>query len=288
MNSRKEQIKLDALSVPVGHTTRDIPCPKCPDQNRERGSFTVTRLETGLVYHCYRASCGFKGFIPSLGYELDTKSAEKPSVPKVFRRPLRKLPLRIRKWIKRTYRLTDADIKYNELKYDYKENRIWQPFTSIEGHNLGCSVKKLPRRFANDDVDMESFLSGQKSIAYWQADVPRLDFPIEYDAIHKKRRAGIALVEDKLSAIRVNRFMRCVSLSGSELDDEQVACLSGLTDEIVLALDFDTWFQKGSAAKGYKFWKKYSFFFKKFTVRMIKNDPKEMSNLEIIQEIVDD
>lgn len=287
MNKLKDQIKLDALSLSVGETTRDILCPKCAaNGDSEKGSFTVTRLDSGIVYHCYRASCNFKGFVPSLGYELNTHQTDKTFEPKIFRRPLKRLPIDINKWIKRTYRLTKEEIKYNELKYDYTENRLWQPITSVEGYKIGATTKKLPRSFAREEVDMEKFLTGQKSISYWEKDVPRLDFPIEYNAIKQKERPGIVIVEDKLSAIRVNRFMRCCSLSGSHIDDKQIAELSRLTDNIVLALDFDTWFQKGGEAKGLKFYRKYSLFFKSFQVRMIKNDPKEMTNLEIIQEII--
>lgn len=287
MQKLRDQVKLEALSLEVDDETREIDCPKCvANGDVEKGSFTVKRTAPGLLYNCYRTKCGFHGFIPSLGYELRTHSRETDFTPKVFHRPLRSLPKRIRAWLRETYRLTDEEIRYNEIKYDYSENRLWQPITSIEGLILGSTAKKLPREFATPDCDIERYLTGQKSIAYWEADVPRLDFPIDSPSCREKRRGGICVVEDKLSAIRVNQFMRCCSLSGSHIDDNQAGALSQLCDTMVLALDFDTWFKKGDQAKGVKLYQKYGLFFRKFEVRMIQVDPKEMSDDEILEEIV--
>lgn len=282
MSSRlKEEVKLSALSLKVGETDRDTPCPDCGVS----GDFTITRTDTGLLYHCYRAKCEFSGFIPSFGYELAAHSTEPHFAPKYFNRPLKPLPPRIRAWLKETYFLTDRQIRDNELKYDYIENRLWQPLVGPDGYSHGCTAKKLPREFATRDCDIEAYHAGVKSVAYWETASPHLDFPVDAPAHMRATRAhGICLVEDKLSAIRVNQFIRCAALCGSNLDDQQVALLAGLTDRIVLALDFDTW--HGDEAKSYKFWKKYSLFFRDFQLRMIVNDPKEQTDEQILREIV--
>jgi hypothetical protein len=278
----REIIKLESLALGISETTREVPCPSC----KHKGDFTITRTDAGLLYRCYRAKCDIHGFIPSLGYELATHSEQRLFTPKHFNRPLRPLPPRIRKWLRATYYLTPEQIRKNELKYDYIENRLWQPITSFEGYQLGCTAKKLPREFASDECDIETYLAGVKSIAYWETDTAHLDFPADITRAEAKGRPrGIALVEDKLSAIRVNQFVRCAALGGSNIDDRQIAALSNLTDTIVLALDYDTWEGDGES-KSIKLWRKYSLFFKSFQLRLIKNDPKDMTNNEIEQEIV--
>lgn len=287
MAKKSEHIKLEALSLHIDETTRGIMCPWCADRHDvERGSFVVTRLSEGLVYKCHRAKCSHSGFIPTVGWEL-TRKKEKVFEPKYLRRPLKKLPIKVRNWLAEKYLIDRSMQELQEFKYDFTENRLYMPIYDLLSREMGGVSKKLPERLATIETDMDKFHQGEKAIAYWFEDVPKLHFPKRQECEWK---VPITLVEDIPSAIRVQSVTGrvCVSLLGSGLTNEQVGYLTSITDHIILALDADTWDrrkQKGGKALSIAYYELYSLFFKRFEMRIVSKDPKDMTDDEILNEV---
>lgn len=280
-------IKLDALDVAVGETTRNITCPFCAARGDIKpGTFAVTRSDTGVLYHCWRASCEAKGFIPSSGYTLADRPDKTEFAPKYFQHPLRELPVKLRMWLKDMYNLTDEDIRANEIKYSYTENRLALPITTIDGWKAGIITKRLPEQFLTLDTDIERYNMGRKSIVYWESDAVRLDFPS--NVTRRGYPDTVVLVEDKLSAIRLRQFGPAVSLCGSYLTDEMAGFLAVHYRHLIHATDADTWQNADKPSLGLRHYHQYGLFFQSFTVRHISKDPKDMTDLEIRQEIFGD
>lgn len=47
--------------------TRDLRCPECGNGTHDEKAFSVTVSEDAIVWHCFRASCGFSGGVSVLG-----------------------------------------------------------------------------------------------------------------------------------------------------------------------------------------------------------------------------
>lgn len=75
----KAQIALEALGVPV-ETTFSTECPICLGGEHRHKKLSVTRSPTGALFCCFRASCGFRGFV-SLGEGQTTEQFRKPEKP---------------------------------------------------------------------------------------------------------------------------------------------------------------------------------------------------------------
>lgn len=64
----KSQIALEALSM-APETTQTIECPICQGGQSREKKLSVTRRAAGAIFMCFRASCGFRGFVSLEGGE---------------------------------------------------------------------------------------------------------------------------------------------------------------------------------------------------------------------------
>ena len=70
MNSLQDFVRMEAEGLGVGATLSAVLCPACGGGERKSRKFSITRNPDGLLYHCFRASCGASGFIPTAGILL--------------------------------------------------------------------------------------------------------------------------------------------------------------------------------------------------------------------------
>lgn len=61
----KQGVRLLGENLAVGESTHPTVCPTCRGGRTHERSFSVTRQAEGLLWNCYRASCGEKGFLPT-------------------------------------------------------------------------------------------------------------------------------------------------------------------------------------------------------------------------------
>lgn len=259
-------IKLEALSLGVEEQTR-IRCPFC--QQGSEKDFTIFRTHVGVYYQCWHASCGEKGFIPSLGYKnLKETKLEKDHT---YKSELLPLTLEIIKFLFLKYNLSFTDIKNNGFKLNEENTRLFMSVMNEHGFEFGFVAKKLNPK-----------TNGPKTINYFN----------ERYAIHYPHRTSnylvtaskpLVVVEDILSSIRVSKFLPCVSILGSNLTTNHVIQLMKRTDHIILMLDLDTWQLKNP--KPIKFKKEFGLCFKHFDLVQVPKDPKDCSDEEL-QEVL--
>ena len=137
-------------------------------------------------------------------------------------------------------------------------NALMMPMRGVHGETLGY---------------MDRGFNGRKPKALMYPDVNSslLDFAMNQPT------KDICLVEDKLSAVRVSKYMTCASLSGCNLSVEDVKLLRKHTDSIYIMLDGD------AIAKAREIKDTYSLFFGNFSVIDLSNrpDPKDMTDKEL-------
>ena len=99
-------IKNEAISLSVGDTAQ-VDCCFCDKQNK----LSITRIDEGILYNCWSASCSGKGFIGSLPSCLMEKVSKKVFVPKMYNRPTKAWAGDELKWLCSKYHLKESTVR---------------------------------------------------------------------------------------------------------------------------------------------------------------------------------
>lgn len=257
----RKQIKLLASEYEVGDQTELIQCPACEGGSSHEPSFTMNVLPEGVVYICYRASCGIKGFVPNLRMgEIHVKPKIKQ--PKPFVHDESPLPEMMIAFLETKFPCMTRELLDSEgVMYSYERKRILVPMFDARGYRFGLMAR--------------SYESVPKAIAYHETySVPNLHFPLGYRPSQR-----VVIVEDQFSAmILCYQGIPSIALMGTHLSEEYVSHIASLgVHEVIFYLDAD------AVHKAIKFRREYSLEFK---TRLYYHelDPKDL-NHEQIQEL---
>ena len=274
----KAQLSHLNSELDVGETIRSIQCPFCL---RQDGDFAVTRTEDGLLYKCFRVACDSRGFIPSnLGHWSTSYSVtgviSKRCAGYPFESDIIRLSDKQINFLETTFHLTKKQLKYNKIRWCNHTERIIYPILSREG-----DIKGYVARYYKELSDKK--YDGVKSRTYW---INRTDnyynvsFPsINYSCLDVDNDELFVLVEDIPSSIRVSRYVQSIALLSNSIPTKAMGLLS--RKNVVIVLDND------AIAHALKIKQRYSLFFKSCQVIPIDKDPKNMSNEELLQNIID-
>jgi len=268
----KTQLSYLNSELEVGQTTRDAQCPFCLKQN---GDFAVTRVDDGLLYKCFRVACDSRGFVPiNMGIwcltgkhstKKDTLNKEYP-----FESFITKLNESQVNYLQSKFNLTIEELILNKIKWCKKTERIIYPILSKDG-----DVKGYVSRYYKELSDKK--YDGVKSRTYWinrDTNYYNVSFPyceINFDNL-------IVLVEDIISSIRIARHVPSMALLSNSIPTNAMKFLSG--KDVVIVLDND------ATTHALDIKQKYSLFFKSCQVIPVDNDPKNMNNENIINNII--
>lgn len=273
----KKQVKLLASGLHVGEDSGFTECPFCQVNHEEK--FSVTRLDTGLVYNCFRASCGAKGFI-STGY-WEAEYGEKPVRPK--QRP----------YVNRLHTPSDLDndffrgtwgIEPYGFKVTHRDEfalpmegpagnrRGWvirQPvWKGRECHRKGVEGK--PKALTYKDRAEDSRLA-------WASFVGYLPFTTDVSRGISKH---IVLVEDILSAYKVSQSLpkvaTGVALNGVDLGYQEVIEI-GKESPLVVSIFLDP----DATNAAYRIQAKWGLSFNYCRVITADRDPKDIDKEEL-------
>lgn len=252
-------IKEAAIDLDVGETTKSV-CPFCTASHEE--SFSITRIDEGIVYNCFRATCASKGFISShIGTVYKSKQKSKKTfTPHPFEKSLEPLPEYIVQLLFKKYELTEEELHEQRIRYFRDEHRLFLPCYDSRSDDFGGITKTLTegvRRF--------------KTINYFNRETSRLHYPLT----RISRKPAIAVAEDILSSIKVSRHVACVAALGHYLTLEQIKELRSQTDTLIIMLDNDVFH------KAVKLRKDYGFYFRNFHVILLSKDPKDTPDEEL-------
>jgi hypothetical protein len=276
----RTDILLAAEQLGIGESLKREECPACSAPER---SFSITRQEHGVLYNCFRASCSFRGFLPTSGVLYQTRAPRAEAKPNPYRGEL--LPL------------TDTDEQYFEDRFELSPVPMGVSVTDgghyamalyrPDGRQDGLIVRRggwtgepqMP-------VDRNRYCDGPKTVLYrdtlraatsWYAPVyEKLSCRYDVTALH---RGIIVLVEDCISAMKVAQAgVRACALVGAELNDDKVREIAQEhPTEVILALD------KDATGNAFKQARKYGLAFRKIRVACLERDIKDEDRRNVLE-----
>lgn len=267
-----ETLKLEAASLNQGDSVRGFTCPWCGHD--ESGS-VLRRVEGGLLFKCYHASCekseGYV-FIPSVGNSYYSKSAlNKEPKTRDYNHQLVPVKGKLRKRLKAEVDLTDAEIKHNRIMYNPENGSYVYTIFDFYGRQIGV-------------VDRSYSGRKPKAITYPFTQDPILHFPHQQSAPDDP----LILVEDIPSAIKVARYVRCAALLGSSLTRGMMSKALEVSKDIYLWMDDDVWQPHNLDNHKWKplpirYQQEYGYLCNKFNFLRTKDDPKDMPDMHIME-----
>jgi len=273
MSEIDNEILMMSKDLELGETFTTSSCPSCDGGIQKDRAFTITRMDQGYVYNCFRASCGLCGFVPTARPAKQTtgnnthksrgkatkpkKTRAKNFTPKMYTEGTININNTQSKYLQDKYTMSKAEIDSTRATYNLKRNTYVFPIYGRDGTKIGV----VDRDYTNGRKP--------KAITYLEQNEPLLHFPLQFAVA---RGGPTYLVEDQLSATKVSRYANSVALLGCNLTDEGVQVLKNVTDSIIFALDGD------ATNAALRLRKKYAGIFKRVAVVQLVDDPKDMSD----------
>lgn len=256
----RDKLILEGLELEVDER-RHAHCPFCEAAHED--SLWLLRTENGLFYECFRAKCGAKGFVSSTGQYREAKP--KSFKPRKFTGTLTTLPDDIRQLAEDRWGITSHELEVNRVKYAMEDRALYMPLMNIHGFEYGAETKLLyPKQ------------GQRKSMRYFDNEETHVHFPIQWSHTDDQ---PLVVVEDILSSIKAARILRSAALLGCELTERKALVLRMFSKDLVLALDPD------AVHKAFTFRKKYGLLFRSFQVAKLSDDPKDLPEEQLEEEL---
>jgi len=235
------EIQHEAAQLAEGQSTR-IVCPYCKGGSSGERSLSVTRTHDHRgKFYCFRASCDLGGGYVSLaqygggllsGYTKTNTNVAKTQIKGYVPEPLRD---KARKFLKRKYGLTDALIAYAAICSN-KDGRVIYTIFGPKRQRRGKVIRRYNNLF--DGVHERSTVPKSINVV----DDPKNPFISWYFAKRhpKKYTDTLIVVEDVLSALKLNPYFDAVALCGTVFSpDRQMEIKLKRYKTVYLALDND-------------------------------------------------
>ncbi len=252
-------IALEADSLALGESVQ-IYCDYCDNCKPYAPSLSITRVDAGAVFHCFRASCGAKGFVPVKGTPRLSigKKKNDDSINRYHLYTYELIPI-IGGW---SVSIPQEKLSEQGVLYNNTLGTVAFPVYDYFGKQYGW-------------VDRSYNGRQPKAINYIDDSQPRVHYPIQ----EWIEGYALYLVEDVVSSIRMSKFVNCASILGTHLDVNQLIELRKRTKEIVMVLDPD------AADKAVQHSCAMRALFDKVSVKFFSKDPKDMTDIELLKEI---
>ena len=275
-DSTQIQVLSDNTGLCVGDTSAIAICPYCLGGQTKERSFSVTRNSSGLLYICFRATCGQEGFIRTHG------TAYAPSKPQAKKlRPYTGEFLHLersdRRYFKERFGLSELvtfDFYYNE------QNNYVLPIFAPDGHSRGNVVRRPW------DGAPRTNCARTKACTYMHEDGPLLSWyginqeMVEYmpGKVSRWPVGVVVLVEDQISAMKVAQAGHVsAALLGCNLTADKVREIAQQVPiRVVIALDAD------ATETAFTMARKWHAAFDSLRVAILKEDLKDSPEEDIL------
>jgi len=262
MRPRKE---VQSVGESLGEgVTKQLICPFCKEDWEVQGkplawkpckSMSVTREDTLILYHCFRAGCSYgRGAIHLLDFTKKPLLKEPSFKPQEYK--YRTVPA-LSNHLDSKITLSLNEIAAQHIRYAQDRKTVVFPIFDSFGKEVGV----VDRSYQGRDP---------KAITYWFNDVPKIHFPLGVP-----NKGKILLVEDIPSSIRAAPYIKSAALLGTSLTPTVLRHLRQFYDDVYIALDED------ATGKALAMQKRYQLFFRNFSVVILSKDLKNMTDDEI-------
>lgn len=246
---------IECAGLGIGESSRGFTCPNCKKAGND---FSVSRIAAGIIYHCFRASCGFSGFIPS---ENTCPKSNKQNKIKTFTHDLSPLTEEHKDFFYKKYNLLEETLNYFNFSWSKELKRVCIPVIGIQGYNIGYTCRYYPE--LNNNIDIKP------KVLHYPSNRPFAFYNIEY-WISKT----LYIVEDPISSIKLwTNNKNSVALLGSHFSKD--VALSLREYNIIVCLDRD------ATSTAIKYTKQYALLFPRIEARILTKDIKDMQDKEL-------
>ena len=262
-NEVSKKIMEEGLHLDQGMGVR-CTCPICR-ASHER-SLSIRRTEKGLVYKCFRNSCGARGFINSKGKIIRQQgNFQEKKLSNRYEGKTYLLSDRAKEFLKRKFYLTDSVLSsFRETE----EGDVMLPMRNELGIRYGWVNRRWKGLYGKDRTP--------KSINYYD---DRSGTTLHFACSTHPIVDTISIVEDIVSAERIGKYTPCAALIGTTLRKDDAVLLRKLgVRELVIILDAD------ANATSMKIQRQYELLFDRAisVQRPVKEpDPKDMTPREL-------
>jgi hypothetical protein len=259
--AHRGMVRLLGADLRVGESTT-TECPACGKEKK----FSITRVDRGLLFNCYRGKCGFSGMVSDvIEHDLET---------------IEKVEPKNRPWIKPLLQLDKKDCEFFADRFDIpyavdwmrvtEDNRYAQKISAPHEHAARGWIIRNPTW---EDCPRKSDWPGPKAVLY-QNNVNESKLSWTGPA---SSPLHVVLVEDYISALKISSVMPRtpvatvgVALCGVHLDFAGVKEILAVNPLAVsIALDPD------AQAAAYKMLQKWGLSFNACQVISLDQDPKD-------------
>lgn len=259
-----------ARGLSVGQSFTGLVCPFCGGGNSKDRSLSVTRIEIGILYNCFRASCKRAGMqittdAPQVSFTENKLNVKSPQRSRVYTGQLVDLPDEVRAYLNTKYQLTNGHIQRGRVQwapdFDTPEwhGRVWFPTFTADGSTSGGIARSIdgakPKTltYLRDGELMLSWLTNAKG--------PNV----------------CVLCEDAISGLRLSKMVTALPLLGTSLSIEKAkAIASRRFDAVYLCLDPDAIAVSIDAIVQFQS-------ILPLQVVMPPNDPKDLTEAELLE-----
>jgi len=263
----KQAVIEQVLSLPEGCSQRGE-CPKC----NNKGSFSVSRINSEILYICFSASCNLKGVITSKGGDGIALDQTVLRQHKLFKGTLSALHTHEEDYLHDVFRIDYGWL--SNVRFSEEDMRVYYPQYDVLGRVFGYIARHYPV------LDGDYPTKGAK--AYWKQVLPGdpgLLFPnmdVLAQVVEAKR---VCVVEDYPSMLRINSQIGIATccLGGTNIYDRHISTMLSLgVTELIILLDAD------AVTKAVKLKRGLSLAFDNVhVIPLLGADPKDMTTDEL-------
>lgn len=220
MVSNTEELFQFALELEKGQTLREI-CPKCGGGTTKEKSLSITMDDSGyLLWHCFRASCGFAGRRLAWGVVQGNGSAPKKR-PRGFTGELGMPPEDQSRYLWDKFGLKMPD----NWRWAPEYARLYVPILGPNGHYRGAILRNTTINVAPKTLTFKEAI--YEPWMHWYL---------------QERPAAVVLVEDMFSAQKLQQSgVPAACLLGTHFGLDKVREVLSVTNSAILALDKDAY-----------------------------------------------
>lgn len=275
----EQEIELEAVGLDIGESVTNLECPFCGGGRTGERKFGITRIDTGILYNCYRASCtDGRGFVPTRG---DLLNGSKPQSARKkwsgpYRGEFRPLKAEDYEYLHLRFDLSPAYAGFvgtNEAGYYVLEIKTMDGYVRGYVVRRGCWSGDPP-------CNRNRETSGAKSKAYSNnPDDVMLSWHLPPYGTETADMQRVVIVEDQISAAKVAQAGQVgVALTGSYLGEDKVKEIASWRPKsVTIALDQD------ATGEAFKAARKWGLAFPTTRVLTLQTDIKDMKHSDVVE-----
>ena len=219
MGRIQEFVTLAGIDLEPGESKYD----SCPECGRD-GKFSITRTDTGLLYHCFRDACGVSGHVGAVGVAMQPKKGKqvKPDTLHPYEGELYPLTGLQRARFVINNGLHRRATEAGRFKWAPDEKCYAFPMMDPRGYERGVLLRRYDGR-------------EPKALTRQHTAGPRQSWYVHDDDFSR-----VILVEDQVSALKLSRYCTAVALLGTSMSHEAAIEVSTTRPKhVTIALDED-------------------------------------------------